>query len=755
MNLPDFRLQISNCRFEIVNLQSEIGYLQLKDFSMRRTLVAATLAALLIVPAASLAARIKVWHHHTAANFEKARFHHAVMSNEGALRLSRQLQPLANLDATHVWDVVEDRAGNLYAATGDEGKIFKITREGKVSVAYDCSDSQVLCLALAADGTLYAGTGPGGLILRLAANKQAQVLYKSPESYVWSLALDPAAKKLYAGTGPRGRIYEVTAGGKGRIFYQTRQEHILSLASGPGGMLYAGTDKNGVVYRIDQAGKGFVLYSAPQTEVRSLLVTEEGVYAGTSSPTRRPGNRGGGLGTSRASSSESSTLSTLSAASARPDAPSSEDESSIPAPPPASSSTTEPVEKSNPALAAPPPSVGENSLYRIAPDGTVREIFRERALLLSLLRQQGRIFIGTGMEGQLFEVDERTRERSEIARLDHGQIHCLCRRQDGSIVLGTGDPGKLYVLQDRYAARGTIISEALDAKLISRWGSLRWRADTPPGTKVTMALRSGNTAEPDETWSLWTPEQTDAQQAVIPAPTARFLQYRITLSTEDPAVSPTVHGIVLRYMTTNQAPEVTQIQVPDLDAVNLENPKKLHFKWTATDPNEDELTYTLFVRKDGWKNWVQLAEDLEHTEYDWDTTTTPSGMYQLMVVASDRKDNPAEDALTGKRISSRFAVAHTPPEVKIATAGMDGDQAILEATATDPLVRLTSASFSVNGKKWVNVFPVDGLFDSKTENFSFKTDNLKPGTYVVVLRVHDAAGNTGSGDVVFTVQKKP
>jgi hypothetical protein len=724
----------------------------LKDFSMRRSVLAA-LAVALVLPAAGLAARIKVWHHHTAANFEKARFQHAVISNEGALRLSRQLRPLANVDATHVWDVVEDQAGNLFAATGDEGKIYKITPDGKVSVAYTCSDSQVLCLALAPDGTLYAGTGPGGKILRLGPNDQGQVLYKSPESYVWSLAFDAAGKTLYAGAGPKGRIYEVTAQGKARLFYQTKQEHILALASGPGGVLYAGTDKNGVVYRIDRDGKGFVLYSTPQTEVRSLLVTDDGIYAGTSSPTRRPGNRGGGLGTSRASSSESSTLS-ASAASSRPDAPSAEDESASPPSPSSSSSSSESSEKSGPALAAPPPSVGENSLYRIAADGTVREVFREKALLLSLLRQNGRIFIGTGMEGQLFEVDERTRERSEIARLDHGQIHCLCRRHDGSIVLGTGDPGKLYVLQERYAAKGTITSEALDAKLISRWGSLRWRSDMPAGTKVTVALRSGNTAEPDETWSAWSAEQTDAQQAVIPAPTARFLQYRITLSTDHPNVSPTVHGLVLRYMTTNLAPEVIQIQVPDLDAVNLENPKKLHFKWTATDPNEDELTYTLFVRKDGWKNWVQLAEDVEKTDYDWDTTTTPSGMYQLMVVASDRKDNPAEDALTGKRVSSRFAVAHTPPEVRIATAGMEGDQAIMEATATDPLVRLTAASFSVNGKKWVNVFPTDGLFDSKTEKFRFKTDNLKPGTYVVVLRVHDAAGNTGSGDVVFTVQKK-
>jgi hypothetical protein len=371
-----------------------------------------------------------------------------------------------------------------------------------------------------------------------------------------------------------------------------------------------------------------------------------------------------------------------------------------------------------------------------------------------LLRENGHIFIGTGMEGQLFEVDETTKERSEIARLDHGQIHALCRRSDGSIVLATGDPGKLYVLQDKYAPTGTILSEVLDAKLISKWGSLRWNADTPAGTSVTVAVRSGNISEPDETWSTWSAEQTDPQQAIIAAPTARFLQYRVTLTTKDSSHTPALHSLSLRYMTTNQAPEVTTIQVPDLDAVNLENPKKLRFKWTATDPNEDDLTYSLYIRKDGWKNWVELEDNLDRTDYEWDTTTTPSGIYQIKVVASDRKDNPAEEALSGERISSAFAVAHEPPTVKLHTAGMDDGHAIIEATATDPMVRLTAATYSVNGKNWLNVFPTDGLFDSKTETFRFKTESLKPGTYVIVLRVRDAAGNIGSGDVVFTVKAK-
>jgi hypothetical protein len=310
-------------------------------------------------------------------------------------------------------------------------------------------------------------------------------------------------------------------------------------------------------------------------------------------------------------------------------------------------------------------------------------------------------------------------------------------------------------LQDRYVARGTIVSEVLDAKMISKWGALGWKAETPTGTTVTVAVRSGNVAEPDDTWSDWSEEQTDADKAVAVAPAARFLQYRVTLSSGSATATPALHGVSVRYQTANHAPEVGKVEVPNLDSTDLEDPKKLKIKWSATDANEDELTYNLYVRKEGWKNWVLLEEDLGKTEYEWDTTTTPSGLYEVKVVASDRKDNSAEEALTGERVSAPLVVSHMPPAVAVKVVGMEGEQAVVEATATDPLVRLVSAAFAVNGKKWVNVFPADGLFDSKTETFKFKTEALKAGTYVLVLKVRDAAGNTGSGDVVFTVQERP
>jgi sugar lactone lactonase YvrE len=644
------------------------------------------------------AAKVKVWHQHTQSHYDKAKFKDAVVTSEGVLRLSRQVKLFANIEAANIWDLAEDKNGNLYVATGgDEGKLYKVTPAGKTSVVYTSKDSHIFCLAATPDGTIYAGTGPTGKLLRVTSDGKVTTAADDLDSYVWSLAYDADSKSVYAGTGPKGKIYRLPAAGKTEVFYTTKQEHILCLALGDKGTLYAGTDKGGLIYRINSAGKGFVLYHANQPEVRALLVTPDAVYAGTSAPIARKGSFGPGTK----------------------------------------------FDDTRPSSPAP----GENSLYRIANDGSVRELYRDKTMILRLGQNHGKLLVATGMQGQLFEVNEATKEKTEIARLDVGQIHCLLQRRDGSIVLGTGDPGKLYVLDDRFAAKGTVLSEVLDTKIQSKWGAMTWKSDTPAGTAVSIAVRSGNVAEPDDTWSAWSAEQASADTKAQ-APLGRYLQYRVTLTSENAKATSEFRQFALRYQTINQAPELTNLDVPDLDTKDLDNPKKLKIKWTATDPNDDELTFSIYCKKEGWKDWVLLEENHDKSNYDWDTASMPSGVYQIKVVASDRKDNAAEDALTAERVSAPVPVTHLPPSVTVKVVGFENGQAVVEATATDPFVRLTEASFAVDGKRWTNVFPTDGLFDSKTESFRFKTDALRAGTHVLVLRVRNAAGTFGSGDAV-------
>jgi hypothetical protein len=651
------------------------------------------LLALLLLANPADAAKVKVWHQYQQSHFDKAKFSDTVVTSEGVLRLSRQVKRFAGIEAANVWDVAEDAKGNLYAATGDEGKLFKITPDGTASVIHTSKDSHIFCLLATPAGVVYAGTGPTGKLLRISPDGKVESVADNLDSYVWSLAYDPASQSVFAGTGPKGKVYRITPDSKPSVFYATKQEHVLCLAMGDKSTLYAGTDKGGLIYRIDSTGKAFVLYHANQPEVRALLVTPDAVYAGTSAPIARKGAIASGkLGDERG------------------------------------------------------PAPGENSLYRIATDGSVRELYRDKTMILKIAQAHGKLLVATGMQGQLIEINEATKEKTEIARVDAGQIHSLLQRRDGAIVLGTGDAGKLFVLENRFAAKGTVLSEVLDTKLQSKWGAMTWQSTG----SVSVAVRSGNVADPDDTWSAWSAEQTDAANAKALAPIGRYLQYRVTLASDNPSASPTFRQFALRYQTVNQGPEITSLEVPDFDTKDIENAKKLKLKWNASDPNEDELAYHIYCKKEGWKDWVLLEENHDKTSFDWDTTGMPSGIYQIKVVASDRKDNAAEDALSAERISVPVPVTHLPPSVTLKVVGFDKGQAIIEASATDPFVRLTEASFAVDGKRWTNVFPSDGLFDSKTETFRFRTDALRPGTHVLVLRVRNAAGTYGAGDVVLS-----
>jgi len=704
------------------------------------------IALLLSLATPVFAGKVKSWTAHGTADYDKAQLRQAVVSTEGAVRLARRLTPVNGIDAAHVWDVVEDATENLFVATGDEGKIYKVTPAGDVSVAYAGPDSQVLCLALGGDGAIYAGTGPGGRIVRIAADGATRVVCATPENYIWALVVAADGRTLFVGTGPHGRVYKVTPDHQAVVMFQARQEHILSLARGDNDVLFAGTDKDGLVYRIDAHGTARVLFQANQPEVRALAVADGAVYAGTAAPARKRsgGSSNGDGATAFATDSEPSAIVQVAARRSIDD--------TKPAATTASLSRDRDSDRGHAVSAPSVPTAGENSVYRIAPDGAFRELYRDKKLVLGLHRSVDRVLVATGLDGQLIEVNEANRERTELARLDHGQVHKLLRRRDGSLVVATGDPGKLYTLSSGYTASGTILSEVLDAKLVSRFGAMSWHADLPAGTRLSVAFRSGPVADPDETWSDWSAEQTNPTNATAAAPAARYLQYRVSLSTDDPAATPTLHRLTVRYATANQAPELTALDVPDLDAVPAREPKRLTFKWKASDANEDELTYNVFVRKEGWADWILLDEGLTKPEYDWDTTTTPAGIYRVKVVACDRPDNPESEALTAERISGPVAVAHEPPTVTAKVISIEGGKGVIAAEATDSMVRLTAASYSIDGRKWESLFPEDGLFDSKKETFRFTTEALKPGTHVLMLRVRDAAGNAGTGDVVFTVK---
>lgn len=107
-------------------------------------------------------------------------------------------------DAKYIFDIKTDNVGNIYLATGPQGKVYVLDPSGKVAqLVYRGRDKNILSVAASRDGFVYAGSDTRGLVYKInPRNKTATVLYDSEEPEISALfSLDGAASQsgvLYA-----------------------------------------------------------------------------------------------------------------------------------------------------------------------------------------------------------------------------------------------------------------------------------------------------------------------------------------------------------------------------------------------------------------------------------------------------------------------------------------------------------------------------------------------------------------------------
>ena len=103
----------------------------------------------------------------------------------------------------YIWDLLLDKAGNLYVATGDHGEIYKVTAKGEHSLFFKSDETHIRVLAFDAQGNLIAGTDGSGLVYRISAAGEAFVLYSAPKKEITALTLDREGNIYAAGVGEK------------------------------------------------------------------------------------------------------------------------------------------------------------------------------------------------------------------------------------------------------------------------------------------------------------------------------------------------------------------------------------------------------------------------------------------------------------------------------------------------------------------------------------------------------------------------
>ena len=130
----------------------------------------------------------------------------------------------------------------------------------------------------------------------------------------------------------------------------------------------------------------------------------------------------------------------------------------------------------------------------------------------------------------------------------------------------------------------------------------------------------------------------------------------------------------------------------------------------------------------------------------WDTSTVPNGRYVVKITASDAPANPPALALVGERESLPFDVDNTPPTLSATL--VEASPVRVRAVARDDSSLIRRAESSVDGGRWEEIRPVDGINDSLEETYEIRPEGLaKPGPHILVIRVFDLLGNAATARV--------
>lgn len=702
------------------------------------------------------------WELRTKEDFLRGKFDGVSVSSDGVLALAPKEEKVASPTEEFYLSVLLAPDGTTYLGTGHGGKVYRISRDGKADVYFQAPEMDVTCLALDKKGALYAGTSPNGKIYKITDRQKGEAFFDPAEKYIWDLEFMDSGL-LWAAVGETGGVYEISPQGEGRMIFKAEENHILCLKRTGRGDVLAGSGGNGVVYRLPPEGRASVIYETAYEEVRSLDVDRDGtIYAaasGTPSRSRRddlavmPAKPETGAGAA-GGATVSTTVTAISV----------------------SGVSGAGVVGSLAASAAPAKESG--ALYKISGDGLARILWSSNEEMIYTLLWEAddqKVLFGTGSKGRIYSVD-KDEKVSLLVQENSEQVYQLVPL-DSRIYIVSNNPCYLGQLMPEQRIQGEYRSPVLDARTLSSWGRISWEGSADAGSSLQLQTRSGNTYEPNSTWSEWSPPYQKKEEQVL-SPKARFLQVKALFKTPTGKATLALDTLAVFYLQTNIAPAVTRLEylkpnevflkLPEQEDVilgvekNLPEPaskkddlrivippKKAERKgfqtvtWDGSDENGDTLEYTISLRKDGEKDWRVVQDGWTDTLYTFDTTSYPDGTYFVKVTASDSPSNPAGLELSTDKTGPPLVIDNSLPTVRSFTAVRNGASLDVSFVAEDAYSSIQEVKCLVRPGEWRVVFPVDGIADSRSESFKFSVRLPAGAENLVTVRVRDSYGNVG------------
>ena len=741
----------------------------------RRSLWLLCAAAVLAVSASVLQASTpRFWLASTQADMLKGQVERLSIDEQGRLVLGPAVSTVFEATGPFLWTMAAAADGALYAGGGNDGRVWRIDRQGRSAVFFDAVELEVHAVAVALDGTVYAGTSPDGKVYKIDARGTSAVFFDPEDKYIWALAID-ATGRLIVATGDKGVVYRVGPDGKSEILCKTQATHATSLLVDGQGQVLVGTETPGRLLRVGPSGKAFVLLDTPYREIRGLRIDAKGtIYAAAVN------------GKAAAAEQATGTLQVEPPRLAPTPSVSAEITSVTVIDMPAVTGAT-----ATPVRAAPTPTA-KGAVYRVDAGGGSDIMWESRddQPFDIALDEDGSVLVATGSAGKLYRLSGEPTRATLVTRLGGQQITSMVKI-GAARFFATSNPAKIVRIDAGRASEGQYLSDAKDAGTVASWGTITWQPTASAPDRVQVFTRAGNTPTPDDTWSDWAgPYQRPAGDAIA-SPAARYFQWKAVLtSAPGDAAPPALVSLSVAYLQRNLRPRVTAIAVnppgvvyqrpypagdPEIAGLgdapgDAKTPvfslplgtggssssgpalgRRMYqkglqsFTWGADDDNDDRLRYDIAFRTVGDPVWHVLRRQVEEQILTWDTTSVPDGTYLLKVAASDGAANRPETGLVGELESDAFEIDNGAPAITVLQATKDGTGTKIVFEVRDGHSTVSAAEFSVDAGRWQTAYPVDGAADARVERFEIRVEGDAAGR--VVIRASDSMNNVATARV--------